>query len=559
MNIYGKLTVLCLTLVLFTAGVLSYFADRQVDRKLRKDITTNITQQSEAISEDISLYLASRMSELRVAAQNDYFQSANFSKNELNRNLRQLEEINPLYYSFSYFANDRTRLGDSKGLDIDQKHPKSIYWNSLEAGDEEAVDISASISLGENVVHFAKKINLEGTDQYAGVLVSRILLDDFYKIFEGYTSGDTDERKINVTIIDNTGLILYSNEDPSTILEATYRNFDLVQSSSGTKLLETEDELFFVTTDTQLLSLVQGEWKLILSMEKKLAFGPLLEVRKQILYAVVPVIIISVILSLIAANYFVKPIVQLSAAAEEFSKGNLNVEIPVNSKDEIGRLAKRLSHTSESLIRQLKEQKALNKKLKEQNDQIEIQKNQLIAVSSQMSDSIGYAERIQRASLPPLSTLTKVFPDSFVTYKPKDIIGGDFYWFESIRRGNNEYMIIACGDCTGHGVPGAIMSIMGSNQLTNIIYYQNYLDPKKIIARLDKVIKFELQSDSDQTNRDGMELGICVIDLDTLKMDFAGVGIPLRLVKYGGEELSIFKTPRTMVGGIEGDEQEAFA
>ena len=267
----------------------------------------------------------------------------------------------------------------------------------------------------------------------------------------------------------------------------------------------------------------------------------------------------SVIFALIAANLFVKPIVRLSKAAEELSKGNLDAELPIASNDEIGKLAQQLSKTSKSLVVQLEEQRQSNTKLQEQKSQIEIQKNQLEYVSSQIRDSISYAERIQRATLPPLTTLTSVFPDSFVMYKPKDIIGGDFYWFERVRKGNNEFMIIACGDCTGHGVPGAIMSIMGSNQLTNIIYYQNYIDPKKIISRLDKVIKFELQHDSNEANRDGMEIGVCIIDLDTLRLEYAGAGIPLRIVKHGSNKLEILKSPRQMVGGMEGSEQEVHA
>ncbi|MEP5105990.1 MAG: SpoIIE family protein phosphatase, partial [Ekhidna sp.] len=298
---------------------------------------------------------------------------------------------------------------------------------------------------------------------------------------------------------------------------------------------------------------------LILSVPKERAYAPLSQIRNQILWAVIPVIAIAIILSLIAANIFVKPIVKLSNAAEELSKGNLDVELPTGSKDEIGKLAKQMASTSQSLIGQIEEQRQTNKQLIDQKTQIEMQKNQLVSVSSQIRDSISYAERIQRSTLPPISTLRGVFPESFVMYRPKDIIGGDFYWFERVRRGNNEYMIVACGDCTGHGVPGAIMSIMGSNQLTNIIYYQNYLDPKKIISRLDKVIKFELQRETEEVNRDGMEIGICVIDLDTLKMEFAGAGIPLRLMKHGSNEMIIYKTPRQMVGGIEGDEQQVFA
>ncbi|WP_421878144.1 PP2C family protein-serine/threonine phosphatase [Marinoscillum sp.] len=154
--------------------------------------------------------------------------------------------------------------------------------------------------------------------------------------------------------------------------------------------------------------------------------------------------------------------------------------------------------------------------------------------------------------------MSKLVKDAFVIYKPKDVVSGDFYWFERVRQGRNEYLIVACADCTGHGVPGAIMSIMGSNQLTNIVYYQNYLDPVKILARLDKVIKFELQRDeNDQKHsRDGMEIGICVINLDDLSMEFAGAGIPLYLIKKGSEDLETYKSPKMMVGGIEGDEKE---
>ncbi|NQZ77460.1 MAG: SpoIIE family protein phosphatase, partial [Ekhidna sp.] len=348
---------------------------------------------------------------------------------------------------------------------------------------------------------------------------------------------------------------------PSNILRSKYNQYELIAplNEPGVNSLETQEALYFVTRETNYLTFNGNDWVLILSVPKQRAYAPLNQIRSQILWAVVPVIVVAILLSLVAANFFVKPIIKLSNAAEELSKGNLDVELPTGSKDEIGKLAKQMASTSQSLIGQIEEQRQTNKQLIDQKTQIEIQKNQLMSVSSQIRDSISYAERIQRSTLPPTSTLTGVFPDSFVMYKPKDIIGGDFYWFEKVRRGNNEFMIIACGDCTGHGVPGAIMSIMGSNQLTNIIYYQNYIDPKKIISRLDKVIKFELQRETDEVNRDGMEIGICVIDLDTLKMEFAGAGIPLRLMKHGDSQLTIYKTPRQMVGGIEGDEREVQA
>lgn len=561
MNIYAKLTILCLFLVLFTAGVLSFFADQKVEQTLKEEIVSSMTQQSKGISSDIGRFMFSRLNDIRMATKNPYFRNLNADPEQLTQRLQELENLNDLYYSFSLFDMNRMRIADSKRISIGKQHQDDLYWSKLNDGLEMAVDVSKSESVGRVVIHFASKVTSFSDNSEVGVLVGRILIDELFKIVGEYSLSSDTLRNLDINLIDKDGIILYSNTDPSKILNSSYSNYELISSLNepGVNFLETQDALYFVSRETNYLSFSGNEWTLILSIPKERAFLPLAQIREQILWAVLPVLILTIVLALIAANIFVKPIVKLSLAAEELSKGNLDIELPTGSKDEIGKLANQMAQTSQSLIGQIEEQRQTNKQLIDQKTQIEMQKNQLVSVSSQIRDSISYAERIQRSTLPPLNTLQSVFPDSFVTYKPKDIIGGDFYWFERVRRGNNEYMIVACGDCTGHGVPGAIMSIMGSNQLTNIVYYQNYLDPKKIISRLDKVIKFELQRDTDEVNRDGMEIGICVIDLDTLRMEFAGAGIPLRLMKNGSDELTIIKSPRQMVGGIEGDEQEVFA
>lgn len=561
MNIYAKLTILCLFLVLFTAGVLSFFADQKVEQTLKEEIVSSMTQQSKGISSDIGRFMFSRLNDIRMASKNPYFRNLNSNPEQLTQRLQELENLNDLYYSFSLFDMNRVRIADSKRISVGKQHSEDLYWTKLNDGQEMAVDVSKSESVGRVVMHFATKVTSFTDNSEIGVLVGRILVDELFKIVGEYSLSSDTSRNLDINLIDSEGTVLYSNTNASNILNSTYRNYDLVSSLNepGVNFLETQDALYFISREMDYLSFTGNDWTLILSIPKERAFSPLTQIREQILLAVLPVLILTIILALVAANIFVKPIVKLSQAAEELSKGNLDIELPTGSKDEIGKLAKQMAQTSQSLIGQIEEQRQTNKQLIDQKTQIEMQKNQLVSVSSQIRDSISYAERIQRSTLPPISTLQSVFPNSFVTYKPKDIIGGDFYWFERVRRGNNEYMIVACGDCTGHGVPGAIMSIMGSNQLTNIIYYQNYLDPKKIISRLDKVIKFELQRDTDEVNRDGMEIGICVIDLDTLKMEYAGAGIPLRIMKHGSEELTIYKSPRQMVGGIEGDEQEVFA
>ncbi len=562
MNIYAKLTLLCLSLVLFSAAVLSYFADRQVEQELREGIVSSITQQAEEVSTDIGRFVFSRLNDIRMSSKNPHFTITGIGSDFLTTRLQELENLSDLYYSFSFFDANRVRVADSKRLSIGKQHSPTLYWEDLINGEDYVMDISTSESIDRVVMHFASKVNDINTGENIGVLVGRILVNELFDVVGDFSLSADSSRRLDIHLIDENGLILYSNTNPQGMLVERYTQFDLVNTMNepGVNREERDGTLYFVSNETGYLDYGGNNWKLVLSISNEKAFAPLNKIRKQILLAVLPVIGLSIIFALIAANVFVRPIVRLSNAAKEIGKGNLTVEIPQGSKDEVGTLAKQLSETSQILIKRIEQQRMMNAKLHDQKGKIEKQNSQLEHVTKQITDSISYAERIQRSTLPPLSTIQKVFPEAFVMYKPKDIIGGDFYWFESVRRGNSEYLIVACADCTGHGVPGAIMSIMGSNQLTNIIYYQNYIDPKKIVARLDKVIKFELQSEHDDgTSRDGMEIGVCVIDLDTLRMDFAGAGIPLRLLKKGNSEMTIHKSPRLMVGGIDGDEQEVIS
>lgn len=562
MNIYAKLTLLCLSLVLFSAAVLSYFADRQVEKTLRDGIVASITQQAEEVSTDIGRFISSRLNDVRMASKNPFFTITDIATDEHTKRLQELENLSDLYYSFSLFDMNRMRTADSKLLSVGVQHTNSIYWEGLNTGEEFVMDIAQSESVGSVVMHFAAKVDDFQTGDPVAVLVGRILVNELFDVVGDFSLSADSSRRLDIHLVDNEGTILYSNTNPGGMLEETYEKFDLVSqlTEPGVNRVEENGTLYFVSNETKSSASLGNNWTLVLSISNEKAFAPLVKIREQIIWAVLPVIGLSIVFALIAANFFVRPIVRLSNAAKEIGKGNLTVEIPQGSKDEVGTLAKQLSETSQILIKRIEQQRMMNSKLHDQKARIEKQNSQLEHVTKQITDSISYAERIQRSTLPPLSTIQKMFPEAFVMYKPKDIIGGDFYWFESVRRGNNEYMIVVCGDCTGHGVPGAIMSIMGSNQLTNIIYYQNYLDPKKIVSRLDKVIKFELQSEHDEgTSRDGMEIAVCVIDMDSLRMDFAGAGIPLKLLRKGEEKMTIFKSPRLMVGGIDGDEQEVNA
>jgi len=146
----------------------------------------------------------------------------------------------------------------------------------------------------------------------------------------------------------------------------------------------------------------------------------------------------------------------------------------------------------------------------------------------EMTDSIRYAKMIQQALLSDLSTFREVFPSSFVLWIPKDIVSGDFYWYHHV--GGISY--VAAVDCTGHGVPGALMSAIG-HQLLNRIVHDGHTEPAAILSELDKGIMNALRQEKGQPMQDGMDLALCRIDRANREVCFAGAFRPLYIYSDG--------------------------
>jgi serine phosphatase RsbU (regulator of sigma subunit) len=174
--------------------------------------------------------------------------------------------------------------------------------------------------------------------------------------------------------------------------------------------------------------------------------------------------------------------------------------------------------------------------------------------------SIKYAERIQKVTLPLREKLTGAFRDCFVIYIPKDIVSGDFYWFSTLDRG----LFIAAVDCTGHGVPGAFMSMIGDTHLKQIVNETKDPDPALILENLHENVRKTLKQDSEHGGTmDGMDICLCTLDKVTGKLVFAGAKRPLYLVRHSGAteqpmELMEFKGDRKSIGGRQKELKRRF-
>ena len=155
----------------------------------------------------------------------------------------------------------------------------------------------------------------------------------------------------------------------------------------------------------------------------------------------------------------------------------------------------------------------------------------IAATNNTMLQSIRYAKRIQDAILPPLELLKNNFTDYFVFYRPRDIVSGDFYWFHEA----DGLIVIAVADCTGHGVPGAFMTMMGHDLINQVVVDKEIYSPEQILTEVDKRVVYSMQhgGEGDTKRNDGMDMSICVIDKRKQTISYAGAKSPIFLVRNG--------------------------
>jgi serine phosphatase RsbU (regulator of sigma subunit) len=191
-----------------------------------------------------------------------------------------------------------------------------------------------------------------------------------------------------------------------------------------------------------------------------------------------------------------------------------------------------------------------NRELESANMEINRQKVELEVKNKNITDSIVYAERIQRAMLPETQILIKKFPGSFVMYNPRDIVSGDFFWFYE----KDDTFIVAVIDCTGHGVPGALMSMIGNDLLNHIVESRKITDPSEILFHLNNGVRTVLkQRESESESRDGMDISVCLINESKKELHFAGAINPMWIIK--NNTLDVIPATKASVGGHTSDNQ----
>ena len=206
-----------------------------------------------------------------------------------------------------------------------------------------------------------------------------------------------------------------------------------------------------------------------------------------------------------------------------------------------------IKEQNELLSAQHKQLEQQARMLQDANDELEYRNKQIITKTSYITDSIKYAQTIQEAMLPAANQLETNFFNNFIIYKPKDIVSGDFYWYSV----TNEYVFAVLGDCTGHGVPGAFMSMIGTRILGELIN-ENKMDiPSVILETMHERIVAALKQDETENN-DGMDIAICRIkklDNQSFELKYAGAKQPIFIKRKDTDEVEQVPADRRGIGG----------
>lgn len=567
-------------MVAFTGATVFVFVDYESRQTLEKQITARIEKQSSFAINNTSRFIYERLTDIQQLSLDPILSDPSINQAELTDRIKELQLKNGMYKSISFFNPERLRLADSRDLNLGQTHKLTTYWKKIDEEQQEVtMDISPSVSLGIPVMHFAAVVrNDDG--QRVGTVVTRADLSWINSTFEESIATDSLMRTADINLLDKEGTILYSTTNPDGVLKEKYHDMKQLAyfaSHDKEKNHLFGEKIYFYTLESNYLSYAGNNWILLIALPKDVVYEPIYDLRTQIGITLILVFLVASMIAFVVARLFVKPILRLTSSAKEMGEGNLEAVPNIRTKDEIGKLAQGFRQMANKLKMKIREQDELNTKLAAINerieskyvqineqkveielskDQIEMQNNALGEAfkeiekqNKSITSSIQYAERIQRSTLPEHALFNKYFPNSFVLYKPRDIVSGDFYWFDEIEKEGKKYLTFAVGDCTGHGVPGGFMSMLGNNLLTTVVTIGGQIEPAIILEEIDYDIRKVLHQDQHSKNsQDGMEIAFCTIDLETLNMKYSGAHRSLYFFRNG--EFTEIKADRASLGGV---------
>jgi serine phosphatase RsbU (regulator of sigma subunit) len=372
---------------------------------------------------------------------------------------------------------------------------------------------------------------------------SRFLIEDsvnYFKMLRDLGAGSTTISKIKAF---NSSIGLQEVKTAGTLAA--------LKDTSDTRIFP-DYRGVSVLSSFKPLHVLGMNWAILSEIDEEEAFAEIVALKRKMTIAFFALLLVVIITSYFMSVQLTRPIKELSLEAEELGNGNLEVEIKTGRKDEIGVLAnnfKKMQGSITKLIMDLRDMNhTLEDKVIERTAEVVEQKNIIEEKQKEIIDSILYAKRIQNAILAHDTYLAKHIPQHFVLFKPKDHISGDFYW---ATKKDGRFWLAVC-DSTGHGVPGAFMSLLNIAFLNEAITEKNFTEPHEVLNHARKRL---IQNMSKEGNKDGMDGILVCIDPEKKTYTYAAAHNSPLIIK--NNEFVEYHADKMPIG--EGIREESFS
>ncbi|MBK7868246.1 MAG: SpoIIE family protein phosphatase [Ignavibacteriales bacterium] len=359
-----------------------------------------------------------------------------------------------------------------------------------------------------------------------------------------YISHPDKSRIVELSLIDDTSSIV-DNEDKKTLLSS------ISSGDNGYVRVKKKDSneniLAFYS------SIPVSGWNIVAYELEDSLTAPINDIFRKAFYALLFFFIISFFAVSFITGKLLSPIKQIRVFTRSITSGDYPEKLKSTTKDEFEKLVTDLNIMNEMLQKRENDLLELNRdleqrvelrtaELKETAELLKVSNTEITRKNKYIGDSINYAKQIQDAILPSNQFFRTLFPDYFLIFLPKDIVSGDFYWVTETE----SCKIFSVIDCTGHGVPGAFMSMIGNTLLNEIINVGKITDPGEILNMLNKRVIEELNKDVNSESFDGMDMAIGVYNKISGKLSIAGAYRPVYYI--AGGELNEIKGTKKSIG-----------
>jgi len=363
---------------------------------------------------------------------------------------------------------------------------------------------------------------------------SRFLIEDSAAYFEALKATGTPKDVVEQIKFYNSSIGLQKVETPGTKAA--------LQGKTGTAIYKDYRDVEVLGAYEQLM--IPGlQWVIMSEIDAEEAFLTSEKLKWLIIEILIGVIVAITLATWVISRQITRPIKRLTADAAQLAAGNLDVAIKNEGRDEIGRLSDSFREMQQSIRSHVNN---LEDKVNERTKELQEQKEIVEEKNREIIDSINYARRLQGAVMPTIERIQSSLSQSFILYRPKDIVSGDFYWMEY----KDDVLYLAAVDCTGHGVPGAMVSMVGANNLNRCIKEFNLKHPADILEKLTDLV-IDTFAGSEQQVKDGMDISFVAINLKTNQLEYSGAHNDLWIIRKGATEITEVDADKQPIGNYD--------